>query len=90
MRRPSPWLALSLGAVLLAAAGAVGEFRNPPGGDAASLLYGAERILDGAKLYRDLVDLNPPSSFSFTFRSLLLPASSMFPCFRVFVWAFSS
>ena len=86
MRRPSPWLALSLGAALLAAAGAVGEFRNPPGGDAASLLYGAERILDGAKLYRDLVDLNPP--FVFLFHIPFVAAArlvhvSVFSCFRV-------
>lgn len=86
MRRPSPWLALSLGAALLAAAGAVGEFRNPPGGDAASLLYGAARILDGAKLYRDLVDLNPP--FVFLFHIPFVLAACLFrafvlSCFRV-------
>ena len=33
--------------------------------DIAYFLYSAGRLLDGAKLYRDLVDLNPPPIFAF-------------------------
>ncbi len=65
MRRRSPWIVLSAGALLLAVVGVISEFRNPPGGDPASLLYAAGRILDGARLYVDIVDLNPPFTFLF-------------------------
>lgn len=88
MRRPSPWAVLSTSALVLAAAGVVSEFRNPVGGDPASLLYGAGRILDGARLYTDLIDLNPP--FTFLFHTLPVAASrvlglDLISCFRVFV-----
>ena len=88
MRRPSPWAVLSVGALVLAVAGVISEFRNPVGGDPASLLYGAGRILDGARLYTDLVDLNPP--FTFLFHTLPVLASrvthlDVISCFRVFV-----
>jgi hypothetical protein len=90
MRRPSPWAVLSVGALLLAVAGVISEFRNPVGGDPASLLYGAGRILDGARLYTDLIDLNPP--FTFLFHTLPVLASRVLRlesilCFRVFVCA---
>ncbi|HET8633741.1 MAG TPA: hypothetical protein VFL88_06310 [Gemmatimonadales bacterium] len=90
MRRPSPWAVLSAGALVLAIAGVISEFRNPVGGDPASLLYGAGRVLDGAKLYTDLVDLNPP--FTFLFHTLPVLASRVLGletilCFRVFVCA---
>jgi hypothetical protein len=90
MRRPSPWAVLSVGALLLAVAGVISEFRNPAGGDPTSLLYGAGRILDGARLYTDLIDLNPP--FTFLFHALPVAASRVLGlesilCFRVFVCA---
>jgi hypothetical protein len=88
MRRPSPWAVLSAGALVLALAGVVSEFRNPVGGDPASLLFAAGRILDGARLYTDLIDLNPP--FTFLFHTLPVVASRVLGldsilCFRVFV-----
>ena len=88
MRRHSPWALLSAGALLLALVGAYSEFRNPPGGDPASLLYAAGRILDGARLYTDLIDLNPP--FTFLFHLPVVAASRLLhldviSCFRVFV-----
>jgi hypothetical protein len=90
MRRPSPWAVLSVSATVLAIAGVVSEFRNPVGGDPASLLHGAERILDGTRLYTDLIDLNPP--FTFLFHTLPVAASrvtrlDVISCFRVFVCA---
>jgi hypothetical protein len=74
--------------MLLALVGAYSEFRNPPGGDPASLLYAAGRILDGARLYTDLIDLNPP--FTFLFHLPVVAASRLLhldviSCFRVFV-----
>jgi hypothetical protein len=88
MRRHSPWAVLSVGALLLALVGAYSEFRNPPGGDPASLLYAAGRILDGARLYTDLIDLNPP--FTFLFHLPVVAASRLLhldviSCFRAFV-----
>jgi hypothetical protein len=73
---------------VLALAGVVSEFRNPVGGDPASLLFAAGRILDGARLYTDLIDLNPP--FTFLFHTLPVVASRVLGldsilCFRVFV-----
>lgn len=90
MRRPSPWAALSAGAAILACIGVIGEFRSPAGGDPASLLYGAGRILDGARLYTDLIDLNPP--FTFLFHTLPVAVARVLRletilCFRVFVCA---
>jgi hypothetical protein len=81
---------LSVGALVLALAGVISEFRNPVGGDPASLLYGAARILDGARLYTDLIDLNPP--FTFLFHTLPVLASRVLgldpiSCFRAFVCA---
>jgi hypothetical protein len=81
---------LSVGAALQALIGIVGEFRNLPGGDAASMLYGAARILDGARLYTDLIDLNPPFTFLFhtvpVLASRVLHVDAIF-CFRFFVCA---
>jgi hypothetical protein len=56
-----PWLA----AVALAGAviGIVGEFRSPVNGDVAYMLDAAARMLGGAQLYTDLLDLNPPFMF---------------------------
>jgi len=45
------------------ATGIVGEFQSPLNGDAAYQIDVARRMLDGAGLYRDLIDLNPPFIF---------------------------
>jgi len=54
-------------AVIAGAAGAcvglLGEWRSPLNGDAAWILYCAGRMLDSARLYRDIVEINPPLVF---------------------------
>ena len=41
----------------------VGQFRMPLNGDSAYVLDVARRMLDGAVLYRDIIDVNPPFIF---------------------------
>ena len=55
------WLAAFGG--LAALIGLAGEWRRPLNGDAAYLLDAARRMREGAGLYRDLLDLNPPFIF---------------------------
>ena len=55
--------ALAAAVAVVVAIGVVGEFRSPLNGDAAYQLDVARRMLDGAGLYRDLIDLNPPFIF---------------------------
>jgi hypothetical protein len=55
--------ALAVAVAAAVAIGIVGEFRSPLNGDAAYQLDVARRMLDGAGLYRDLIDLNPPFVF---------------------------
>ena len=62
--RGSPVLGVVVGALALMAAFAMrGEFRMPLNGDAAYHIDAARRMLDGAVLYRDIYDLNPPFIF---------------------------
>jgi hypothetical protein len=42
------------------AAGAIAELRSIPRADVAFLLFAAGRVLDGARLYVDVVEINPP------------------------------
>ncbi|MFQ5888554.1 MAG: hypothetical protein ACE5JR_00740 [Gemmatimonadota bacterium] len=56
LRGPAGWLLV--GAVV--AAGLFRAFRDAPLPDVAWYLYSAERVLDGARLYVDLFDTNPP------------------------------
>ena len=53
------WAALSIVAAI-AAVTLVGEYRRPLNPDAAWLLYAAGRVLQGERLYRDLLEINPP------------------------------
>jgi len=48
---------------LLVAAGGAGAFLCPLNQDAAFFLHCGERMLDGARLYRDIMDMNMPLSF---------------------------
>jgi len=57
------------GIVLL---GLAAEFIAPPGADNAYLLYTAGRVLDGAKLYIDILEVNPPLIVAFNFPPVLL------------------
>jgi hypothetical protein len=45
---------------LLIAAAATAEFRSIPRADVAFLLFAADRVLNGARLYVDVVEINPP------------------------------
>ena len=45
---------------LLIALGLAAELRSYPGADAGFLLDEAARVLGGARLYADLVEMNPP------------------------------
>ncbi len=56
----------------IAALGLAAEFIAPPGADNAYLLYTAGRVLDGAKLYVDIVEINPPLIVAFNFPPVLL------------------
>jgi hypothetical protein len=66
-----PWLfaTVILGIALL---GLAAEFVAPPDPDNAFLLYAAGRVLDGAKLYVDVVEINPPLIVAFNFPPILL------------------
>jgi hypothetical protein len=60
--RPSrdwSWAALGIVAAL-AVVTLVGEYRRPLNPDAAWLLYAAGRVLQGERLYSDLLEINPP------------------------------
>lgn len=62
-------------AVLLASIATLGlaaEFIGPPGADNAYLLYSAGRVLDGAKLYVDILEINPPLIVAFNFPPVLI------------------
>ncbi len=56
-------LALAAAVVVAVVIGVAGEFQSPLNGDAAYLIDAARRMLGGAVLYRDLIDLNPPFAF---------------------------
>lgn len=52
------------GCAALAALGLAAELARPATADMGFFLYVAGRVLDGAQLYRDVVDLNPPLIFA--------------------------
>lgn len=55
--------ALLATAAVAAVGGVVGAVRAGPNGDSAWILYAAGRMLDGQRLYADLVEMNPPLVF---------------------------
>ena len=55
--------ALTVALAALSAASLVGQFRMPLNGDSAYVLDVARRMLGGAALYRDIIDVNPPVVF---------------------------
>ena len=59
--RRAAWIA----GVGLVALTLVGQFARLAEPDIGYMLYAAGRLLDGAKLYRDVVDINPPPIFAF-------------------------
>jgi hypothetical protein len=56
-----PWAA----AVLIVALTFAAQTARPAEPDMGYMLYVAGRLLDGAKLYRDVIDMNPPAIFLF-------------------------
>jgi hypothetical protein len=46
--------------LLIAFVGVLGELRSPVNGDVAWLLYVGTRVLDGARTYVDILEVNPP------------------------------
>ncbi|MBA3495648.1 MAG: hypothetical protein H0T86_00905 [Gemmatimonadales bacterium] len=61
-RRVAFLLATSAGAAMTVL-GLIGEWRSPLNGDAAWILYCARRMLDGERMYVNLVEINPPLVF---------------------------
>jgi hypothetical protein len=60
-RRSRDWSWAAVGVVAaLAALTIAGEYRRPLNPDAAWLLYAAGRVLRGERLYRDILEINPP------------------------------
>lgn len=55
----SRWAYMSVLA-LFVTLGVAAEARNLAGPDIAFFLYAARRVVDGARLYRDVVEINPP------------------------------
>jgi len=56
--------AAGAGCVAIAALGVAADLAKPPTADVGFFLYAAGRLLDGARLYRDVVDINPPLIFA--------------------------
>ena len=66
-----PWvLAVILSGIAIL--GLAAEFVAPADPDNAFLLYAAGRVLDGAKLYVDIVEINPPLIIAFNFPPILI------------------
>jgi hypothetical protein len=58
--------------IVIAALGAAAEFATFARSDMAFLLYAAERVLDGARLYVDVVEINPPLIVALNIPAVLL------------------
>ncbi len=69
------------GIVLL---GLAAEFVAPPDPDNAFLLWAAGRVLDGAKLYVDIIEINPPLIVALNFPPILLARLLGIPDLLVF------
>ena len=66
-----PWVVAAI-VVAIATLGMAAEFVAPPDPDNAFFLYAAARVLDGAKLYVDVVEINPPLIIAFNFPPILI------------------
>jgi hypothetical protein len=68
--------------------GAGAELATVARSDIAFLLYAAERVLDGARLYVDIVEINPPLIVALNLPAVLLARAigvSDIPMYRVLV-----
>ncbi|NNG14963.1 MAG: hypothetical protein HKM89_00695, partial [Gemmatimonadales bacterium] len=64
--------------------GLAAEFVSPPGADNAYLLHAAGRVLDGARLYVDIIEINPPLIVAFNFPPVLIARITGLPDLLVF------
>jgi hypothetical protein len=91
--RPPPYRPGAIAFWVLGAAifllGFVGELRSGLNGDSAWLLHAASRVVDGARLYTDVVEVNPPLivwlNVVVVAVAHLLHASEI-TTYRIFVW----
>jgi hypothetical protein len=85
----SRWTYLTLLA-LFVTVGVVSEVRNLAGPDIAFFLYAAGRVVDGARLYRDVVEINPPLIVALNVPPVLLARMtgwSEISCYRLLTTA---
>lgn len=68
MRSRAAWA----GCLAIAALAVAADLAKPPTADVGFFLYAAGRLLDGARLYRNLVDINPPLVFAANIPVVLL------------------
>ncbi|MBA3260563.1 MAG: hypothetical protein H0T68_13995 [Gemmatimonadales bacterium] len=68
----------------LAAVAALAEFRSILRPDIAFLLYAAERVLNGAKLYVDVVEINPPLIVGFNLLAVIIGSAFDLPAALVY------
>jgi len=80
-RRPAAvWAAC----VALVALSLAAELARPATADMGFFLYGAHRLLEGARLYRDFVDMNPPPIIVFNVPIVLLARATHLPEFLLY------
>jgi hypothetical protein len=80
-RRPAAvWAAC----VALVALSLAAELARPVTADMGFFLYAADRVLHGARLYRDFVDMNPPPIFAFNVPIVLLARATHVPEFLLY------
>ncbi len=79
-RRLPAWLAT--GSIVLVTLAAQHATLAMP--DIAFFLYAAGRLLDGARLYRDVVELNPPPIFAFNLLVVALARATHVPDFLMY------
>jgi hypothetical protein len=65
--------------IVIVAVGAGAELATLPRADIAFLLYTAERVLDGARLYVDIVEINPPLIVALNLPAVLLARATGAP-----------
>ena len=58
--------------IAIVGTGAAAEFAGVPLADTAYMLYAAGRVLDGARLYLDVVEINPPLIIALNLPAVLL------------------
>jgi hypothetical protein len=76
------------GLILLAIIGSITLFNATLNHDTAWFLYGAERMLDGARLYHDIIEVNPPLAFYLKVPAVIVARLldiPVIPAFKLFI-----